>query len=309
MNYLNSSLNKKVVQIFNIIPIIFVILWSSAFITSKIIVDNAPPFVSLSIRFGIVAFFFFLFFIFFSKNKKISFKAFIDASISGLLFHGIYLGGVFYAFSKGISATLIALIVSLQPILTSFLAKIYLNETLTKYQWIGIFLGFSGASIIVISDLIGDLSAIAFFAGIIGLISSSLAIIWQKKIGSNLSLSGNNFLQALSASVFHLFLALCFEDFLVNFSKDFLLAMSWQIFAVSLGAFLILMWLLENNKANQTSTLFFLVPPVSALLAYLILQEKIIFVDFLGLFLSCLGVFIVSKFHNNMESKDQNKIS
>jgi len=287
------------------IPIIFVILWSSAFITSKIIVDNAPPFVSLSIRFGIVAFFFFLFFIFFSKNKKISFKAFIDASISGLLFHGIYLGGVFFAFSKGISATLIALIVSLQPILTSFLAKIYLNETLTKYQWIGIFLGFSGASIIVISDLIGDLSAIAFFAGIIGLISSSLAIIWQKKIGSNLSLSGNNFLQALSASVFHLFLALCCEDFLINFSKDFLLAMSWQIFAVSRGAFLILMWLLENNKANQTSTLFFLVPPVSALLAYLILQEKIIFVDFLGLFLYCLGVFIVSKFHNNIESKDQ----
>jgi len=203
--------------------------------------------------------------------------------------------------SKGISATLIALIVSLQPILTSFLAKFYLNETLTKYQCIGIFLGFSGASIIVISDLIGDLSAIAFFAGIIGLISSSLAIIWQKKIGSNLSLSGNNFLQALSASVFHLFLALFFEDFLINFSNDFLLAMSWQIFAVSLGAFLILMWLLENNKANQTSALFFLVPPVSALLAYLILKEKFIFVDFLGLFLSCLGVFIVSKFQNNKE--------
>jgi len=81
--------------------------------------------------------------------------------------------------------------------------------------------------------------------------------------------------------------------------------MSWQIFAVSLGAFLILMWLLENNKANQTSTLFFLVPPVSALLAYLILQEKIIFVDFLGLFLSCLGVFIVSKFQNNIKSKEQ----
>ena len=281
------------------------ILWSSAFITSKIIVDNAPPFLSLSIRFGVVAFFFFLFFIIFSKNKKISFKAFIDASISGLLFHGVYLGGVFYALSKGISATLIALIVSLQPILTSFLAKIYLNETLTKYQWIGIILGFSGASIIVISDLIGDLSIIAFFAGVIGLISSSLAIIWQKKIGSNLSLSGNNFLQALSASVFHLFLAICFENFLINFSDDFLLAMSWQIFAVSLGAFLILMWLLENNKANQTSTLFFLVPPVSALLAYLILKEKFIFVDFLGLFLSCLGVFLVSKFQNNIKSKEK----
>jgi len=236
-----------------------------------------------------------LFFIFFSKNKNVSYKAFFDASISGLLFHGFYLGGVFFALSKGISATLIALIVSLQPILTSFLAKIYLNETLTKYQWIGILFGFSGTFIIIISDLVNDLSVIAFLAGVIGLFSSSLGIIWQKKIGSNLSLSGNNFFQALSASIFHLVLALCFEDFLINFSNDFLLAMSWQIFAVSLGAFLILMWLLENKKANQTSTLFFLVPPVSALLAYLLLKENFFYIDFLGMFLSCLGVFIVSK--------------
>ena len=153
------------------------ILWSSAFITSKIIVDNATPFLSLSIRFGIVAFLFFLFFIFFSKDKYISFKAFKNASISGLLFHGLYLGGVFFALSKGISATLIALIVSLQPILTSFLAKIYLNETLTKFQWLGILLGFSGAIIIIVSDLIDGLTAVAFFAGIVGLVSSSLGII------------------------------------------------------------------------------------------------------------------------------------
>ncbi len=246
-------------------------------------------------RFGIVALFFFLFFIFFSKNKYISLKAFRDASISGLLFHGFYLGGVFFALSKGISATVIALIVSLQPILTSFLAKIYLKEMLTIFQWIGIILGFSGACIILISDLINGLTLIAFFSGIVGLISSSLGIIWQKKIAANLSLSGNNFLQALSASVFHLLLALCFEEFFINFSNEFILAISWQIFAVSLGAFLILMWLISNNKANETSTLFFLVPPISALLAFLILGERFTYIDFLGLSLSCLGVFMVSK--------------
>ena len=79
--------------------------------------------------------------------------------------------------------------------------------------------------------------------------------------------------------------------------------MSWQIFSVSLGAFLILMWLLQNNKANKTSTLFFLVPPTSAFLAYLILNEKFILIDFLGLFLSCLGVFIVSKFQEDIKAK------
>ncbi len=211
------------------------------------------------------------------------------------MFHGLYLGGVFFALSKGISATLIALIVSLQPILTSFLAKIYLNETLTKFQWLGILFGFSGAIIVIMSDIIDGLSVVAFFAGIVGLVSSSLGIIWQKKMGSDLSLSGNNFLQALSASIFHFLLALCFEEFFINFSNNYILAMSWQIFAVSLGAFLILMWLLANNKANETSTLFFLIPPISALLAFLILEETFTSLDFLGLFLSCIGVFMVSK--------------
>ncbi len=236
-----------------------------------------------------------LFFIFFSKHKYISFKSFKNASISGLLFHGFYLGGVFYALSKGISATLIALIVSLQPILTSFLAKVYLNETLNKFQWIGVLLGFSGAIIIIISDLVDGLTVVAFFAGIVGLVSSSLGIIWQKKIGSDLPLAGNNFLQALSAAIFHLILAICFEKFFINFSNDFILAMSWQIFAISLGAFLILMWLLAKNKANETSTLFFLIPPISALLAFLILEETFTFFDLLGLSISCLGVFMVSK--------------
>ncbi len=275
-------------------------LWSSAFITSKIIVDNATPFFSLAIRFGIVAFFFFLFFIFFSKSKKISLKAFRDASISGLLFHVFYLGGVFYSLSKGISASLIALIVSLQPILTSILSKFFLNEILSKFQWMGVWCGFFGAIIIITSEIIEGLTIFAFFAGLVGLISSSLGIIWQKKIGSDLSLSGNNFLQALSASIFHFFLALCFENYFINFSNEFVLAMSWQIFAVSLGAFLILMWLLKYNKANQTSTLFFLVPPVSALMAFVILNEQFSYLNIFALSLSCIGVFIVTRFEKKM---------
>ncbi len=170
-----------------------------------------------------------------------------------------------------------------------------MNETLSKFQWIGILLGFSGAIIIIISDLVDGLTIVAFFSGIVGLVSSSVGIIWQKKIGSDLPLAGNNFLQALSAAIFHLVLAFCFEKFFINFSNDFILAMSWQIFAISLGAFLILMWLLANNKANETSTLFFLIPPISALLAFLILEETFTSLDLFGLFLSCLGVFMVSK--------------
>ena len=283
-------------NISNIVSFIFVLLWSSAFITSKIIIDNATPFLSLSFRFIIVALFFFLFYLIFSKKNYFTLRSIFDASISGILFHGFYLGGVFYSLHQGVSASLIGLIVSLQPILTSVLAKNYLNENLSKLQWGGIILGFFGAVLVIVTDLNNNLSLVAFFAGIIGLLSSSLGIIWQKKTETQLSLSSNNFIQALSASIFHFIISILFEDFFINFNTSFILAMTWQIFAISLGAFLILMWLLQKNKASETSTLFFLVAPVSAMMAYIILDETFILLDILGLIICSIGVFIVTKY-------------
>ena len=283
-------------------PLVFVILWSSAFITSKIIVEDASPFIALSFRFIIVAFIFFVFFILFSERKFFSFKSVLEALVSGILFHGFYLGGVFYALSKGASASIIALIVSLQPIMTAVLAQKILKEFLSKIQWFGILIGFLGAGIVIVSDLNDDLSILALCSGLVGLISSSIGIIWQKRIVNDLSLSANNFLQALGASIFHLLLAICFENYFINFTSSFLIAMTWQVLVISLGAFLILMWMLKYNDAGKTSTLFFLIPPVSAIMAYLILQENFTHLDIFGLFLSSIGVFIVTK-NNSIKQK------
>lgn len=286
----------------NFFPLVFVILWSSAFITSKIIVEDASPFIALSYRFIIVAFIFFVFFILFSERKFFSFKSVLEALVSGILFHGFYLGGVFYALSKGASASIIALIVSLQPIMTAVLAQKILKEFLSKIQWFGILIGFLGAGIVIVSDLNDDLTILALCSGLVGLISSSIGIIWQKRIVNDLSLSANNFLQALGASIFHLLLAICFENYFINFTSSFLIAMTWQVLVISLGAFLILMWMLKYNDAGKTSTLFFLIPPVSAIMAYLILQENFTHLDIFGLFLSSIGVFIVTK-NNSIKQK------
>ena len=286
----------------NFFPLVFVILWSSAFITSKIIVEDASPFIALSFRFIIVAFIFFVFFILFSERKFFSFKSVLEALVSGILFHGFYLGGVFYALSKGASASIIALIVSLQPIMTAVLAQKILKEFLSKIQWFGILIGFLGAGIVIVSDLNDDLTILALCSGLVGLISSSIGIIWQKRIVNDLSLSANNFLQALGASLFHLLLAICFENYFINFTSSFLIAMTWQVLVISLGAFLILMWMLKYNDAGKTSTLFFLIPPVSAIMAYLILQENFTHLDIFGLFLSSIGVFIVTK-NNSIKQK------
>ena len=286
----------------NFFPLVFVILWSSAFITSKIIVEDASPFIALSYRFIIVAFIFFVFFILFSERKFFSFKSVLEALVSGILFHGFYLGGVFYALSKGASASIIALIVSLQPIMTAVLAQKILKEFLSKIQWFGILIGFLGAAIVIVSDLNDDLTILALCSGLVGLISSSIGIIWQKRIVNDLSLSANNFLQALGASIFHLLLAICFENYFINFTSSFLIAMTWQVLVISLGAFLILMWMLKYNDAGKTSTLFFLIPPVSAIMAYLILQENFTHLDIFGLFLSSIGVFIATK-NNSIKQK------
>jgi len=286
----------------NFFPLVFVILWSSAFITSKIIVEDASPFIALSYRFIIVAFIFFVFFILFSERKVFSFKSVLEALVSGILFHGFYLGGVFYALSKGASASIIALIVSLQPIMTAVLAQKILKEFLSKIQWLGILIGFLGAGIVIVSDLNDNLTILALCSGLVGLISSSIGIIWQKRIVNDLSLSANNFLQALGASIFHLLLAICFENYFINFTSSFLIAMTWQVLVISLGAFLILMWMLKYNDAGKTSTLFFLIPPVSAIMAYLILQENFTHLDIFGLFLSSIGVFIVTK-NNSIKQK------
>ena len=286
----------------NFFSLVFVILWSSAFITSKIIVEDASPFIALSYRFIIVAFIFFVFFILFSERKFFSFKSVLEALVSGILFHGFYLGGVFYALSKGASASIIALIVSLQPIMTAVLAQKILKEFLSNIQWFGILIGFLGAGIVIVSDLNDDLTILALCSGLVGLISSSIGIIWQKRIVNDLSLSANNFLQALGASLFHLVLAICFENYFINFTSSFLIAMTWQVLVISLGAFLILMWMLKYNDAGKTSTLFFLIPPVSAIMAYLILQENFTHLDVFGLFLSSIGVFIATK-NNSIKQK------
>ena len=144
----------------------------------------------MAFRFFFVAVGFYLFSLYSKQSIIINKKNLIESLFSGVLFHGFYLGGVFYALSKGISVSLIALLVSLQPILTSMLARIYLNETLSKFQWLGIFFGFSGAFIIILPDIINGLTAIAFFAGFIGLNASSLVIIWQKQKKTFLAIIG-----------------------------------------------------------------------------------------------------------------------
>ena len=279
----------------NFFPFLFVFFWSSAFISGQIIVQSASPFASLSFRFMIVA----LGFVIFAKifNEKIFVKRSLiyQSAVTGILFHGFYLGGVFFSFSVGLSATLSALIVGLQPVLTNILSGPILKEKVTFTQWMGILLGFTGTVLVIGLDIGKSIPVLGIISSIVALIGATTATIWQKKFTNKLSLSVNNFYQALAAAIFLFLASLMFEISYINFTTSFNLSMSWQIVMVSFGAFTILMYLIKIGSASKTSNLFFLVPPTTAVMAWLVLGEDLYRNDLMGLIIASIGVFVATR--------------
>ncbi|MFL2899283.1 MAG: DMT family transporter [Candidatus Pelagibacterales bacterium] len=276
-------------------PLIFIILWASAFVTSKAIVDDSSPFAALSFRFGLVSLGFFIFCVFTNSKIILSFNDFIKASIIGICFHGLYLGGVFYAISENLSVGITAIIVSLQPILTAIFAGPFLKEVVTWKQWVGIMLGFFGTLLVIGMDIGESIPIIGLIASLIGLTAITSGTLLQRKIGGNIPLATSNLYQAFSAFIFLLMITFLFEKSFINFSLNFILSMSWQVIFVSFGAFTILQYLINTGTASRTATLFFLVPPVSVVMAWLFLNEKMTNLDISGLIIATLGVYLATR--------------
>ena len=274
-------------------PIIFIVLWSSAFVTTKPIVNNSDPFSALAFRFLFVAIGFFLFSLYEKKKILIKKKFLFNSLGTGVLFHGFYLGGVFYSVFVGLPVNVAALIVTLQPVLTNALAGKFLNEQVQLQQWLGVMLGFIGATLVIGLDIGEDLPTDGIIAVVISLIAITASTIWQKKVSDDVPLSVNNMYQAIGAVIFHLLIIfLFFNEPFLNITSEFLFAMSHQIILVSFGAFSILMFLIKSNTASKTVSLFFLIPCVTALMSWYFLGEILTNIDVLGFFIASIGVYI-----------------
>ena len=277
------------------LPLSFIIFWSSAFISGQFIVQSASPFAALTFRFIIVAICFLAFSYYFKEKIFINIKLILQASITGILFHGFYLGGVFFSYSVGLTATLSALIVGLQPILTNILSGPILNERVTIIQWFGITLGFIGTVMVIGYEIGSSIPLLGVLSSIVALLGATIATIWQKKFTNNITLSVNNFYQAFAASIFLIIVSILFEIPFINFDMRFILSMGWQIIMVSFGAYAILMYLIKKGTASKTSNLFFLVPPVTAVMAWMVLGEKLFVIDIVGLLICAFGVYIATR--------------
>ncbi len=278
-----------------IFPIIFILLWSSAFITTKPIVDYSDPFAALAFRFFFVALGFYIFSLYFNQSILINKKNLMESLTSGVLFHGFYLGGVFYSISIGMPTGIAALIVTLQPVLTNILSGPMLGEKVTRKQWLGILLGFIGATLVLGIDIGSDIPLLGLIATIIALLAITSSTIWQKKISGNLPLSVSNFYQAIGGCLFHITIVIFFTNPYIDFTKTFFIAMSHQIFLVSFGAFTILMYLIKKNSASKTVSVFFLIPAISALMGWFFLDEILTKIDILGFMIASIGVYIATR--------------
>ena len=291
---INEDLTYKSVMI-RIFPIIFIILWSSAFVTTKPIIDNSEPFTALAFRFFFVALGFFIFAVYKKQKILINNRNLLKCIFSGVLFHGVYLGGVFYSVSIGMPTGITALIVTLQPILTNALAGKFLNENVSFKQWLGVALGFIGAALVLGFDVGVGLPIVGIISSFIALLAITTSTLWQKKIGNHLPLPVSNMYQAIGGCFFHLMIILIFTDPYINFTNIFFMAMSHQIILVSFGAFTILMFLINNNSASKTVSIFFLIPPTTALMAWLFLDEVLNNLDLIGFAVATLGVYIATR--------------
>jgi len=278
-----------------IFPFIFIILWSSAFVTTKPIIDNSDPFAALAFRFFVVAFGFYIFSLYTKQKILTNSKNLFQSLFSGVLFHGVYLGGVFYSVSIGMPTGIAALIVTLQPILTNALAGKILGEKVTFKQWIGVILGFIGAALVLGFDIGSSLPVLGVIASFVALLAITTSTLWQKKISNDLPLSVSNMYQAIGGCSLHLIIILIFSEPYINFTSTFLIAMSHQVFLVSFGAFTILMYLIKNNSASKTVSIFFLIPPTTAIMAWLFLNEKLNNLDLIGFAVATLGVYIATR--------------
>jgi drug/metabolite transporter (DMT)-like permease len=281
-------------------PALFVFLWSTGFVGAKYIVPYAEPFTFLTIRYFFAALILFCIAAAFKQPLKLTKEQFKASFAVGMLLHVIYIGGVFYAVSLGVSAGISAVIVSIQPVLVSLLAVPLLGERLRWVQVLGLFLGVAGIALLLLPKVFqGDYTATTSLTGIficvIALLGTSGGYLVQKKLGGEVPfLSGTGAQYAISAIAFAI-LSFSTEEQIIQWVPQFFFGLTWIVLMLSIASIVLLYGMLRTGSASKVSSLYYLVPPTAAIQAYFLFDEVIAPVGIIGMALAGLGVVLVMR--------------
>jgi drug/metabolite transporter (DMT)-like permease len=278
-------------------PGIFVIIWASGFIVAKYAFQNSDVIFFLSIRLFVAAAILALITKAMKQSLRLS-KSELAASIAiGIALHAIYLGGVWQAIAEGSPSGIASVITSLQPVLVSIVAIRLLGEALTRRQFLGLILGLLGVILVLqpAFSRAGEMTALALILLLAALSGSTSATLMQKKLGKSIPLLAGTTYQFLIAGVALGVYSLASGKTSIEWNLQSSLAMAWAVLITSIVAILLLLWMLTNGSAARVSSLLYLVPPMTAIQAFILFGEKLNPQAIIGIAMTALGVAMVQK--------------
>lgn len=275
------------------VPALFVLLWSTGFIGAKLGLPYAEPLSFLLLRFVCVLVLLTALALGLRRTWPRQPVQYWHLAVAGALIHGGYLSGVFAAIHQGMSAGVVALIVGVQPLLTAMLSEAMVGEKATPRQWLGFALGFGGVVMVVWNKLgLGGVDAAGLMLAAMALLSITFGTLYQKRFCTEMDLWSGSVVQFVAAALVLLPFALAFERMEIHWTGQFLFALGWLILVLSLGAISLLHLLIKHGAATRVSALFYLTPPTTALLAFLIFDERLAPLALAGMALSAFGVWM-----------------
>jgi len=275
-------------------PAIFVVLWSTGFVATKYVVHNADPLTYLAIRMALVVALMAVI-VAIARPRWPDRIGIAHSAVAGILVHGFYLGGTAIAIAHSIPAGLSALIPGLQPILTSTIANRWLGERVTPVQWAGLLLGLAGVMLILHNRPMSGEAGWGWLASGVSLISITLGTLYQRRYCNAIDWRAGNLVQYIAVTIFFAAGAWLFENNVVHWTTEFVLALTWLVVVLSIGSIGLLYWLIRRSAATSVASLFYLVPAVTALMAYVLFGERLDAIAIVGMTACAAAVFLVNR--------------
>ncbi|WP_423599124.1 DMT family transporter [Roseateles sp. MS654] len=281
-----------------LLPLLFVAVWSTGFIGAKFGLPDAEPLTFLSWRYAAVILLMLPVVLALRAPWPSSLAAGGHIAVTGLLVHGVYLGGVFTAIAHGLPAGITALVVGLQPLVTALGARAFLGERIDGLQWLGLGLGFLGVGLVVaqkIAAVPGNALLTMLLPAVVALVGITAGTLYQKKFCPSFDLRTGSIIQFVPTLLATVALAAMTETMQVHWTGQFVFALAWLVLVLSLGAVSLLNLLIRRGSAVNVASLFYLTPPTTALIAWALFGETLSGLAMAGMALVAIGVWLARR--------------
>jgi drug/metabolite transporter (DMT)-like permease len=278
-----------------ILPLLFVVLWSTGFIGARLGLPHTEPLTFLFVRFSAVVILMLVIALASRAPWPQGVRAWFHIGVAGFLLHGVYLGGVFIAISLGLPAGVAALVVGVQPLLTAVGAGCLLQESVLKRQWLGLLLGLAGVALVVTNKLGAGFGLQALLPCVIALLAITAGTLYQKRYCPAFDWRSGAVAQFVPTAIATGLCAWVFEAGRMDLAFEMVFALVWLVLVLSVGAVSLLNWLIRQSTAVNVASLFYLVPPCTAIVAWALFGESFSQLALVGMALVVGGVYLARK--------------